>query len=90
MSKIMEYIKNDHVQGSFVSGLCIIALALYFKKVEHMKEVPYLVAAVPGYLFTLWETAKEKFKDRIWGRVFLWNILMALSTGLIMLCYALT
>lgn len=40
MNIIVEILKNDHIRGASVSGLCTIILALFFKKIMHM-EVPY-------------------------------------------------
>ena len=84
MGKLKEFIRNDHIQAAFVSGLCIIILALFFKKVMH-EQVPYLENAVPGFVFTLYEGMREKIKRPFWKRALPWNLLMLLTTVVIML-----
>ncbi|MFH1686553.1 MAG: hypothetical protein ABIE70_03420 [bacterium] len=82
MRKILEFFKNDHIQGSTVSGLSIIALALYFKKVAHI-EIPYLENAIPGFIFTIYEAVREKYKGSAWAQVWIWNLLMLAATAAI-------
>ena len=88
MSKIIDFVRNDHVQTSFVSGLCIIILALAFKYLLHQKSA-YLEAALPGLVFCGYEAAKAKAKSRMWTRPLLWNTAMLLVTGLVILRWVL-
>lgn len=82
--KILEFLNNDHIQTSFCSGMCIIILALVFKKILH-ERVTILEDAVPGYIFTIYETVRAKTKKRILSRPLLWNIAMMVGTGLVIL-----
>ena len=84
MRKVIELLKNDHIQASIVSGACIIILALVFKKVLHQK-ITILEDAVPGYIFTVYEAVRAKAKRRIITRPLLWNIAMLVGTGLVIL-----
>jgi len=87
MKKIAEFFRNDHIQGSLVCGICIIGLALFFKPIMHMEEVPYLENAAPGFVFTIWETYRKKIKSPFWKRVLPWNIIQLLVTAIIMARY---
>ncbi|UCE25413.1 MAG: hypothetical protein JSU74_05035 [Candidatus Zixiibacteriota bacterium] len=84
MRKVIELLKNDHVQASIVSGACIIILAIVFKKILHQK-ITVLEDAVPGYIFTVYEAVRAKAKKRIITRPLLWNIAMVVGTGLVIL-----
>jgi hypothetical protein len=83
-SKFMGIVTNDHIQASTVSGLCIIILALAFKKVLHEKP-PYLESAIPGFIFTVYESVRSKSQKRILTRPLLWNIAMLTATAIIIL-----
>jgi len=86
MSKLGELLRNDHIRAASVSGSSIIILAVFFKKIMHT-EVPKLEAAVPALVYTLYEVIKNKTTNRFWSQLWPWNVLMLLSTGLIMLKY---
>ena len=84
MGKIVDFIRNDHIQAATVSGLCIIILAYVFKRVLH-QESTHLESALPGLVFTAYEAARAKAKARIVTRPLLWNMAMLLVTGLVIL-----
>lgn len=88
MRKVLDILKNDHIQAATVSGLCIIILAYVFKRVLHI-ESTHLEAGLPGLIFTFYEAARVKATKRILSRPFLWNIAMLLVTGLVILRRAL-
>ena len=54
MSKILEFIRNDHVQTTTVSGSCIIILALAFKYVLHQESTFW------NQLFPAWSLSHMK------------------------------
>jgi hypothetical protein len=87
-SKLLAGIKNDHIQAATASGLCIIILALAFKKVLHV-ESTNLESSLPGFVFAIYESVKAKATRRIWTRPMLWNIAMLVTTGIIILRRAL-
>lgn len=86
--KVIELAKNDHIQASTVSGICIIILAYSFKRVLHV-EGTNLEAAIPGLVFTIYEGVRAKATRRILSRPLLWNIAMLLVTGLVIMRRAL-
>jgi len=86
--KLIAIARNDHIQASTVSGLCIIILALAFKKVLHA-ESTNIEAALPGFVFTIYAGVRAKTTRRILSRPLLWNVAMLLVTGLVILRRAL-
>ena len=67
-----------------MSGLCIIILALYFKKIEHIQP-PLLESALPGFVFTIWEAVQAKHKDSFWSRPRIWGPAILLTAALVIL-----
>ena len=88
MGKLKDFFTNDHIQSALVSGLCIIALAYYFKKILHI-PVPAIENAVPGLIFTGYQLVKAKKVTGIFSKVWVWNLIMVLATALLMLRYQL-
>ncbi|MFC1475427.1 hypothetical protein ACFLQW_00310 [Candidatus Zixiibacteriota bacterium] len=86
MNALIKLIKNDHIKLATGSGLCIIILALFFKKGLHI-PVPHLESSLPGFVFCVYEALKQKKKltNRFWLKPWFWNSLMFLVTGLIIL-----
>ena len=82
MKKVLEFLRNDHIQVAAVSALCIIILALFFKRLLQ-EEVPFLQAAVPGFLYMLWESTHQKIPGRFWSKPLPWNLGILLVTALI-------
>ncbi|MBU0984428.1 MAG: hypothetical protein KKA42_11195 [candidate division Zixibacteria bacterium] len=80
MRKLIEFLRNDHIQAALVSGLCIIILALFFKKYLHMADVPAMEAAVPALAFTAWEVFNAKHRGKWFARPLFWNSIMLLIT----------
>jgi len=77
---------NEHIQISLATGVCIIALALYFKKVLHI-QVPLLESSFPAFVALLWEFLhkKNKLTRRPWTWPWFWGLLMLLAAGLVIL-----
>lgn len=86
ISKVVAFLKNDLIQLATVGGMCIIILALFFKKVLHI-PVPPLESSLPGFFFIFYEAVRRKQKStgRFWARLWFWNTLMLVATGLIIL-----
>jgi hypothetical protein len=82
MKKLLEFIKNEHIQLACVSGACIIILAVFFKKFMH-EPVPSMAAAVPALIFAFAEGVIVKVKKGLWSRVWTWNSLALLATAII-------
>jgi hypothetical protein len=87
MSKIKDFLKNDHIQVALGTGACIIILALFFKKVMQYQDVPALESALPGLALTAFEYArlKNRSADRFWTRPWFWNLAMLAIVGLVIL-----
>jgi len=85
MGKIRDFFVNDHIQISLGTGISIIALALFYKKVMGI-DVPYLENALPGFVFLTWEglRGKDKLTKWPWSRPWVWNLLAFAVMGLIM------
>ncbi|MEZ5359031.1 MAG: hypothetical protein R3F48_09400 [Candidatus Zixiibacteriota bacterium] len=91
MKKVWEFLCNEYIQMSLGTGISVILLALFFKKVIGLSEVPPIEAALPALILTGFEytlAKNKKSKDnlkRFWMRPWFWNVLLALMLAGIML-----
>lgn len=86
MSKIIEFLKIDRIQISIGTGISILALAIFFKKVLHI-QVPPIENALPALIYVGYELVISKKPDvsRFWTRPWFWNLIMLLVVAGIML-----
>ena len=84
MRKIIEFFKNDRIQISLGTGISILALAIFFKKVLHI-EVPPIENALPALVYVGYELVNSKKLDshQFWSRPWFWNTLMVITVTLI-------
>jgi len=59
VSKVVAFLKNDLIQLATVGGMCIIILALFFKKVLHI-PVPPIESSLPGFFFIFHQAVREQ------------------------------
>ena len=84
MGKLKKFLFDDQIQIALGTGLSIIILALFYKKVMHI-DVPYLENALPGFVFLTWEglNGKKKLTKWPWSRPWMWNVLAFAVVALI-------
>lgn len=84
MNRMRRFLRNDHIQNSLMTGSCIILLAFFFKRIEHI-PVPVFEGGLPGMMFIFYEAMREKGSKGALSRVEPWNLATLIATGLIML-----
>jgi predicted histidine transporter YuiF (NhaC family) len=62
MSKIKEYLNNPHIQIALATGLSIIVMA-YFSKRVLPQPIGYLPLAIPPFIASIAEVLINKYKD---------------------------
>ena len=82
MKKLVEFFKNDHIQISLGTGICILILAFVFKKVLHT-EVKGFDTLAPSFVFLTYEGmhGAKKLTKQPWSRPWFWNMMALLVTG---------
>ncbi len=85
MGRIKELVYSEHNQIALGTGVCIIILALFYKRILHI-EVPYLENSLPGFVFLTWEGlhGAKKLTKWPWSRTWIWNLLAFAVVGVIM------
>ena len=86
MKAIVGFFKNDHIQIAIGTGVNIIILALFFKRVLHV-PVPLLESSLPAFVLFFYEFIREKGKGKkqFWSKPWFWIVMMFLVTGLVIL-----
>ncbi|GJQ63092.1 MAG: hypothetical protein SCALA702_21450 [Melioribacteraceae bacterium] len=84
MSKLKKFVKSPHVQIALVTGICIIVLAYFSKKILP-QPIKYLPAAIPPFMMVIFESIKDKYKDKKFAEVKYWNIAVIVSTALVII-----
>lgn len=87
MSKIKEYLKNEHIQISIATGISIITLA-YFSKRVLPEPLSYLSLAAPPFIATIFEALLEKHKDKKFMNTRIWVVLIFIATALVIILSA--
>jgi hypothetical protein len=66
MSKLKAFFGNEHIEVAIATGMSIIVLA-YFSKRVLPEPIPYLQLAFPPFLMTLFEAAMaSKRSENAW------------------------
>lgn len=81
MSKIIQLIKSPHIQIALTTGICIIILA-YFSKRILPKPIGYLPSAIPPFLMVIYEVVKGKHKEQKITKVWYWIAAIFSTTAL--------
>jgi hypothetical protein len=63
MSKIFEFLKSPHILIALATGISIIALA-YFSKRVLPREIGFLPSATPPFIMLMYESLHQKYKHR--------------------------
>lgn len=86
MSKIFDFFKSPHIQIALATGISIIALA-YFSKRILSEPIGYLPSALPPFLMVIYESLQGKYKNHKILTTWYWISAIFLSTALIILIY---
>ena len=64
MAKFKELLKSPHIHLSIATGLSIIVLAYFSKKILP-EPIGYLNLAIPPFMATITESLISRYKDKI-------------------------
>jgi hypothetical protein len=84
MSKIKDFFKNPHIQLSIATGLSIIILA-YFSKRILPHPLSYLELAAPPFIMTIYESLLEKYKDKKIMQTWIWVVAIFVATAIVII-----
>jgi hypothetical protein len=90
MSKLRAFFGNEHIAVSIATGISIIALA-YFSKRVLPEPLSYLELAAPPFLMAIFEAvaSSEKNKNAWFRKAWLWAAAIVAATVLMIVVNAL-
>ena len=84
MSKLKELSKSPHIHIALATGLSIITLA-YFSKRVLPEPIGYLPSAIPPFVATIYETVQYKYKNSRISTTWYWVAAIMVATALVIL-----
>jgi hypothetical protein len=88
MSKLKKMVTSPHIQISFATGVSILALA-YFSKRVLPRPIGYLPNALPPFLMVVYEAVLERYKGRKICTAWYWVVAIFVTTALVIVLTAL-
>jgi predicted histidine transporter YuiF (NhaC family) len=82
LKKIKELLKSPHIQIALATGICIVVMA-YFSKRVLPKPIGFLPTAIPPFFMVIYEAIREKYKDKKISKVKYWISAIFISTLII-------
>jgi len=83
MKKLKDLIKSPHIQIALVTGICIIVIAWFSKRIL-AEPVSNLQTAIPPFLMALYEGFSARFKDNKIFTTWYWIAVIIFATILIL------
>jgi predicted histidine transporter YuiF (NhaC family) len=88
MNKFSELIKSPHIQIALATGVSIVVMA-YFSKRVLPEPIGYLPMAIPPFIALVYENVLNKFKKKKIATARYWVIAIFVATALIIIVNAL-
>ena len=86
MSKLKELFWSPHVSIALATGISIIVLAYFSKKVLP-EPIGYLPTAIPPFFMVIYESLYERYKNRKICTTWYWVVAIFLSTAIIIVLH---
>jgi len=87
MQKLKELLKSPHIQIALATGICIIVMA-YFSKRILPEPIGYLPIAIPPFIASIYEAVAAKHKNKKIATTWYWVTAIFISTALVIFIYA--
>jgi hypothetical protein len=87
MKKLKELIKSPHIQIALATGISIIVIAFFSKRVLP-KPIGYLPTAIPPFFMVIYEAVAAKYKNKKITTTWYWITAVFVSTALVILLSA--
>jgi hypothetical protein len=84
MKKTKEFFKSPHIQIALATGISIIVMA-YFSKRVLAEPIAYLPLAIPPFIATIYEAVLKKYENSWISKTWYWIVLIFISTFLVIL-----
>lgn len=87
MSRLKELIKSPHIQVALATGISIVVMA-YFSKRVLPKPIGYLPTAIPPFLMAVYEALLSRYKNHKLLTTWYWIVAILFTTALIIVLHA--
>ena len=87
MKKLKELIKSPHIQIALATGVSIIVLAYFSKKILP-EPIGYLPLAIPPFIATIYEAVAAKHKNKKITTTWYWVVAILVATALVIVFYS--
>ncbi|MCF8240316.1 MAG: hypothetical protein K9J16_02945 [Melioribacteraceae bacterium] len=84
MSKVKQFIKSPHIQIAMATGICIIILAIFSKRILP-NPIGYLPSAIPPFLMVMFEIVQGKLKEKKKLKVGYWITAIFSTTAIVII-----
>jgi len=88
MSKLKEFFKSPHIQIALATGVSIVVMA-YFSKRVLPEPIDYLPMAIPPFIALIYENVLNKHKNKKISTTWYWVAAIFIATVLIIMTYML-
>jgi predicted histidine transporter YuiF (NhaC family) len=85
MFKIKEFFRSPHIQIALATGISIIVMAIFSKRILP-EPIGYLSLAIPPFIATIFELFFEKHRDSKLLTPWYWVLVILIST-VIVICF---
>lgn len=82
MSKVKEFFESPHIQIALATGISIIVLA-YFSKRVFTEPIGYLPLAIPPFVATIYEAVLGKYAGSKICTTWYWIVAIFAATALV-------
>jgi len=87
MQKLKELLKSPHIQIALATGVSIIVLAYFSKKILP-EPIGYLPLAIPPFIATIYEAVAAKHKNKKITTTWYWVVAILVATALVIVFYS--
>jgi hypothetical protein len=87
MQRLKELLKSPHIQIALATGVSIIVLAYFSKKILP-KPIGYLPLAIPPFIATIYEAVAAKHKNKKITTTWYWVVAILVATVLVIVFYS--
>ena len=87
MQRLKELIKSPHIQIALGTGVSIIVLAYFSKKILP-EPIGYLPLAIPPFIATIYEAVAAKHKNKKITTTWYWVVAILVATVLVIVFYS--
>ena len=84
MNKLKELLKSPHIQIALATGVSIVVMA-YFSKRVLPEPIGYFQMAIPPFIALVYENVLNKHKNKKIATAWYWVIAILFATALIIL-----